>query len=158
FVFPDSLVLCLGLHSGQRECDEESEADAQSLEIDAHTLLQAAVTNCGTRTLVPSISAMSSSVNCRSAAPTFCSTCCGLRAPTMVAVIVGLRSPHGMAICPGGRPYFRPTFRKRSTRARFFDSLGSRNSGSRLRQSLSGNFAVRSRGIDPVKRTECLGA
>ncbi len=64
---------------------------------------QVAVTNCGAYSFFPSISAISSSVRLRSAAPTFPSTCFALRAPTMAPVTVGFRKVQAIAICPGGR-------------------------------------------------------
>ena len=47
--------------------------------------------------------------------------------------------------------------RRRSTRARFSVSLGSLNSGLRLRQSAGGKAAMRSRVIAPVSRPEAIG-
>src|SRR5437588_5482994 len=134
-----SLLFCFGYHghSNERDCGG---SNARLFEMGARKLFQAAVTRSGSSTLLPSILARSSSLSCRSAAPTFCSTCCGLRAPTIAAVTAGCRSTHATATWFARRPYFWPTFRNRSTRARFFESLGSRNSGFRLRQSLSGSF------------------
>src|SRR5205823_11873469 len=118
---------------------------------------QVAVTNCGAYSFFPSISAISSSVKERSAAPTFPSTCFALRAPTMAPVTAGFRNVQAIATCPGGRPWRSPTLRKRSTSARFFDSLGSWNSASRLLQSLDGRASARSRVIAPVNKPEAIG-
>src|SRR4029453_16707795 len=78
-------------------------------------------------------------------------------APTIAPVTAGCRSVQAIATSPGDRPCRAPTARRRSTSARFCDSFGSLNSGSRRRQSSLARLAARSRVIAPVSNPEAIG-
>ena len=69
----------------------------------------------------------------------------------------GIAQRPGDRDLPGRTSMAFADFRSRSTRARFFESFGSWNSRSRLRQSLSGRLAARSRVIAPVNKPEAIG-